>query len=88
MLNCIIAAVLIYAVLAGTSFKDYYFKKTDIPWVLLVVSGFTVSFLGLFYYNDEKIIFLGCGILFCANILTWREHRKERCETKEGDLNA
>ena len=57
MLNYIIAAVLIYAVLAGTSFKDYYFKKTDIPWVLLVVSGFTVSFLGLFYYNDEKIIF-------------------------------
>ena len=26
----------------------------------------------------ERIIFLGCAVLFGANMLTWREHRKER----------
>ena len=75
MLNYMIAGVLIYAVLAGTSIKDYHFKLTDIPWILLVTAGFTISFLGLFYYNDERIIFLGCAVLFCANMLTWTTHR-------------
>ncbi len=88
MLNYIIAAVLVYAVLAGTSLKDYRLKLTDIPWILLVTAGFTLSFLGLFHYNDERVIFLGCAVLFCANMLTWREHRKEKGQAKEGESNA
>ena len=88
MLNYIIAAVLVYAVLSGTSLKDYQLKLNDLPWIILVIAGFTISFLGLFYYNDERIIFLGCAVLFGANMLTWREHRKERAQIKEGDLNA
>ena len=88
MLNYIIAAVLVYAVLAGTRFSDYRLKWTDLPWLVLVIAGFALSFLGLFYYNDERVIFLGCAVLFCANMLTWREHRKEQAQAGEGETNA
>lgn len=73
--NVMIGLILIYALVSGTSFNDYKFKLRELPWLISVIVGFTVSLLGLFYYNDERIIFLGCAVLLIAKIITWYQTR-------------
>ena len=86
MFNYIIGAVLLYALIAGTKFEDYKFKAREIPWLILTIGGFTLSFLGLFKFNDERIIFAGCLILLIAKGLTWFELKKY--SKTEGGQNA
>jgi hypothetical protein len=75
MFNFIIVLVLMYAVFSGTRASDYRLGPGEIPWWFLVIAGFTVSLLGLFKYNDERIIFAGCGVLLIAKVLFYRENR-------------
>lgn len=76
MPNWLIGVLLIALLFSGTKFADYRIKKFEIPWWLCVLIGFTISLLGLFYYNDEGIIFFGCAFLVVAKILERLEEGK------------
>lgn len=73
MMNFFIICFIIYAVLGDTNKSDYNFSLKELPWWFFVLSGFTISLLGLFAFNDDKIIFMGCGLLLVSKIIKYYE---------------
>lgn len=74
-MNYIIIIVIICAVFYGTKGSDYRINAIALPWWIFVISGFTISLLGLFKFNDERIMFAGCGILLLAKIYYYWENK-------------
>ncbi|MBN2143898.1 MAG: hypothetical protein JW774_04660 [Candidatus Aureabacteria bacterium] len=75
MSNTLIVIILIIILVSGTRLQDYKLRLVEIPWWLIVLGGFTVSLLGLFKYNDDRIIFSGCGILLIAKLYSFLDRK-------------
>jgi hypothetical protein len=75
MSNMLIMIILVFILISGTRIQDYKFHLAEIPWWILVTAGFTISLLGLFKYNDDRIIFAGCAVLLITKVYSFMDRK-------------
>jgi hypothetical protein len=84
MSNLLIAIILVIILFPGTKSSDWRIELKDVPWWFLVTAGFITSLLGLFYWNDDRVIFAGCGLLFIAKVMSKIEERRSQENSEAG----
>ena len=83
MSNTVIVLILILLLYSGSKIENYRIHGREIPWWILVTLGFTVSCLGLFYFNDDRVILSGCLVLFVAKLYSHWDRKNWESEEAE-----